>query len=136
MINKKLLNFATGITLIIFSLIDMGLMYTGNQTTFEIFFKFLEGEPDWFINLFIVGPVILLFLIMIMLEFRSKIGSVDRKVALGIRVIVSAFLYYFINGLISLMIEGLLMISGFKENWLITLIIGVFLFGASFFRKR
>jgi hypothetical protein len=136
MFDKKLLNFAMGITLIILSLIDMGLMYTGNQTTYETFFKFLEGKPDWFVNLFISGPLIVLFSIVITLEFRSKRGSIDRKVALGIRVILLAFLYNLMNGLISLMVEGLFSISGFKENWLITLAIGVFLFGLFFFRKE
>ena len=135
MFDRKLLNFAVGITLIILSLIDMGLMYTGNQTTFETFFKFLEGKPDWFVNLFIGGPTIVLFSIVITLEFRFKRESIDRKIVFGIRVIVSAFLYYFMNGLINLIIEGLLAISGFRENWLIALVIGVFLFGLSFFRK-
>jgi hypothetical protein len=132
MFDRKLLNFSVGITLIILSLIDMGLMYTGNQTTYETFFKFLEGKPDWFVNLFIVGPLFVLSLIVIILEFRSKI---ERKIGFGIRVILIAFLYNLINGAISLMIEGLLAISGFRENWLITLVIGIFLFGLSFFRK-
>ena len=135
MFDKKVLNLALGATLIILSLIDMGLMYTGNQTTYETLFKFLEGKSEWFVILFIGTPSIVLFSIVIALEFRSRRGSFDSKIAFVIRVLVTAFLYYLMYGLTDLMVEGLLSISGFKENWLITLVIGVFLFGFSYFRK-